>query len=113
MSELQNVELRVRYLMPKPTVRQEAVFEFGGGEASQEIPERDIHALIDSMSRDPNNGAKQAEIFRFLVIEAKKRAETLAAEGNTDANKLWVSATDAPATPGQAMVGADEEGDSN
>lgn len=102
---MQGVELRVRYIIPDSPGKL-AVFEFGGGEQTQEVAERDIHALIARMESDSKNGAQQADVFRFLVVEAKKRAEKLAKEeGPLDKNKLWVSATDLPVAPGQAVVG--------
>lgn len=101
---MQGVELRARYLIPDAPGKL-AAFEFDGGGPIQEVLERDIHALISRMRSDPNSGNQKAELFQFLVVEAKKRAEKLAQDGNADKKKLWVSATDQPLAPGQAVVG--------
>lgn len=101
--DIQGVELRVRYLAPE-VPGQHAVFEMGGGPQSVQIAERKIGELIDSIASDANNGRQQAEVMKFLVVEAKKRAEKLLAEGETDLDKYWVSATDSKPVPGQALI---------
>jgi len=101
---MEGVEIQARYIFPDAPNKR-AVFEFSGGQGVQEIAERDIHQLIGQMRSDPKGGEQKAEVFSFLVVEAKKRAEKLKAQGEIDKEKLWVSATDKPLKPGQAVVG--------
>ncbi len=88
----EQAEIFLRY------IKDENSFEFRMGDNVEAIkfPENAIDKMADGM-RNQENGEKQAEVFLMLVDAAKK-----------DSEGRFVSATDLPVKPGQAIVAGDQ-----